>query len=229
MDKVHGVSKEAYEMHLGFNAASIPEKYDKLCENYDEVYLTAGWPDPRQIADSIIKHMESLVCQDGKRIKVFDVGCGSGLVGQYLLEDNCDVEVVGVDASDGMLELARQKGSAYDTLEYLFVTTPDELPEKYTNVFDIVASAGLLAEGHASPDIFDVKLKAVKQGGLIMFTVRQEYLESLGYGPKMEQAIDEGKMVLIEKYDYEKYGNMKDNPVGRFSPVISQVYIFRKL
>ena len=47
------------------------------------------------------------------------MGCGTGLVGQYLKERGF-LHVVGVDASPGMLEKAKEK-DAYEALQELFL------------------------------------------------------------------------------------------------------------
>ena len=219
-DAVYGIKKEIYELHGNFHQGGIQDQYDKLCESYETVYAAAGWPDPQQVADNI----KALEIQDPR---VLDMGCGTGLVGQYLKEHGVK-RVDGVDGSDGMLEVARQK-DAYEQLDQLFLGLPEELPQKYVDQYDVVSSSGLLAEGHATTDIFEVKLLACKQGGYIVFTVREEYLETLGYGAKMQELVDAGKMEKIKEVDFLKYQNMKDNPVGRFKPKEQKCFVYKKL
>lgn len=54
------------------------------------------------------------------------MGCGTGLVGQYLKERGFK-SIVGVDASAGMLEKARTKES-YSELHELFLGKPETFP-----------------------------------------------------------------------------------------------------
>jgi len=49
------------------------------------------------------------------------------------------------------------------------------------NKFDYVTASGLLAEGHATNDVFDEMLMSLKVGGYAIFTSRVEYLTSLNY------------------------------------------------
>ena len=51
--------------------------------------------------------------------------------------------------------------------------------EDLLNKFDFVIASGLLAEGHATSDVFDEMLAALKRGGYAIFTSRIEYLDSL--------------------------------------------------
>ena len=59
--------------------------------------------------------------------EVFDMGCGTGLVGQYLTEFGFK-NIDGVDASAGMLERAKEK-SCYRLLEELFLGVPETFPK----------------------------------------------------------------------------------------------------
>lgn len=51
--------------------------------------------------------------------------------------------------------------------------------ESFIGKFDFVTASGLLAEGHATPDVFDEMIMCLKRGGYAIFTSRIEYLEPL--------------------------------------------------
>jgi predicted TPR repeat methyltransferase len=102
------------------------------------------------------------------------MGCGTGLVGQYLKERRF-VNVVGVDASSGMLEKAKDKNS-YSELKELFLGLPETFPDEFRNRFDAVTAAGILAEGHLDNKVFDEMLLALKTGGYAIFATRTMYL-----------------------------------------------------
>jgi len=89
--------KEEFEKHAGFNQNNIKEHYDELSAHYEQVYLKAGWPDPRKSADLAHEHVE----HTGKTVEtatIFDMGCGTGLVGKYMTEFGYKF-IDGVDAS----------------------------------------------------------------------------------------------------------------------------------
>ena len=92
--------------------------------------------------------------------------------------------------------------------------------------YDFITASGLLAEGHATAEVFDEMIYALKKGGFAVFTSRVEYLESLGYTAGMEKHVCSGAWKLVKFVDYEKYSNSKENPVGRFKPVISRVFVY---
>ena len=102
------------------------------------------------------------------------MGCGTGLVGQYLKERGFKT-IIGVDASKGMLEKAAVKGS-YSDLKELFLGLPDTFPADLHNRFEAVTASGILAEGHLDNKVFDEMLLALKQGGYAIFATRTMYL-----------------------------------------------------
>jgi predicted TPR repeat methyltransferase len=101
--------------HGNFAQDKIAEHYDELSSHYEEIYLRAGWHDPLKCAELAKK----CVGEKAAESTVLDMGCGTGLVGQYLKERGF-VNIVGVDASKGMLDKAAVKGS-YTELKELFL------------------------------------------------------------------------------------------------------------
>ena len=98
------------------------------------------------------------------------MGCGTGLVGQYLKEAGFQ-NIVGVDASTGMLEKAKEK-DAYVLLEELFLGQPATFPEKHHDRYDIITGSGILADNHLDTSVFEEMLLALKKGGFAVFTSR---------------------------------------------------------
>lgn len=111
------------------------------------------------------------------------MGSGTGLVAQYLKnKTNFEtIKIIGIDASEGMIKKAMDKGIYAEIRNYLlcrpeqFVVDHEDLLER----FDFVTASGLLAEGHATPEVFDEMIAVLKKGGYAIFTSRIEYLEPL--------------------------------------------------
>lgn len=118
------------------------------------------------------------------------MGCGTGLVGQYLSERGFK-HITGVDASIKMLEKAREKG-VYSDLVELFLGKPDTFPNQYHNNFDLITASGILAEGHLDTKVFDEMLLALKVGGIAVFATRTMYLSMYGYEEKMKALEESG-------------------------------------
>lgn len=45
----------------------------------------------------------------------------------------------------------------------------------------------------------------------------------------MDERVEAGKWEFVNKIAYEKYSNAKDTPIGRFKPVMSEVFVYKKL
>ena len=87
--------------HGGFKQDNIGEHYDELSNHYEQVYLRAGYHDPLKCAELANEQLSD----KKETAEIFDMGCGTGLVGQYMKEMGY-TKIVGVDASKGMLEKA---------------------------------------------------------------------------------------------------------------------------
>lgn len=63
-----------------FDQDKLEAHYDEVALNYDGVYLRAGYPDPKKVAEYVSKYTKN------KKSKIIDFGCGTGLIGKYLAE-----------------------------------------------------------------------------------------------------------------------------------------------
>lgn len=59
--------------------------FDYLASNYEGMYLRMGYPDPKYVTNYVNKFAEKTK-KDPSKVKVLDLACGTGLVGQYLSE-----------------------------------------------------------------------------------------------------------------------------------------------
>jgi ubiquinone/menaquinone biosynthesis C-methylase UbiE len=82
--------------------AHVPTEFDRVARTYD--FLTALNPGYNKHLAASAQRMNL-----GPRARVLDLCCGTGLSTEALVRAYPDAEVVGLDASDGMLERARQK------------------------------------------------------------------------------------------------------------------------
>ena len=214
--------KQEMLKHGAFNQDHIAEHYDELSSHYEHIYLTVGYHDPLKCAE-LAKEIFGDASADAH---IFDMGCGTGLVGQYLKERGFK-HVVGVDASKGMLEQARVKQS-YSELTELFLGKPETFPTEYHNRFDAITAAGILAEGHLDNNVFDEMLIALKQGGYAIFATRTMYLTQYSYGTKIKELEEQAKWKLVKEITFDRYDQIEE-AVGRFSKVEIKGYVYQKL
>ena len=159
--------KQEMLKHSNFSQTTIVDHYNELSKNYEGVYLRAGWHDPLKCAE--LAH-ETIGNDLAPTVEVIDFGCGTGLVGKYLVERGFK-NVVGIDGSAGMLEKAREKQN-YKELHELFLGSPDTYPEMFHNRFDVITASGILAEGHLDNSVFEEMLLTLKKGGYAVFSTR---------------------------------------------------------
>ena len=209
--------------HTGFSQDHIKEHYDEIADKYDAIYLNAGYYDPLRCAELVQEFVGS---ENGANAEVLDMGCGTGLAGQYLKEKGF-TKVVGVDASQGMLDVAAQK-QAYHELKELFLGQPETFPQDYRNRFEAITAAGILAEGHLGVEVFEEMLLALKKGGIAAFTTRTMYLEKYGYGKRIEELESEGRWKKVKEITFTRYDNLKE-AVGRYQQVEVRAFAFQKL
>ena len=215
--------RKEMEKHQNFSQTNMAAHYDELCCNYDDIYLKVGFPDPKKCADFVNELNVSTNIADAT---IFDMGCGTGLVGKYLVELGF-VNIHGVDASGGMLKEATGK-NAYTLLEELFLGSPSTFPSKFHSSYDFITASGILADNHLDNSVFEEMLLALKVGGIAIFTTRTEYLTLYGYGPYLKKLVDEGKWKMVKNEAHFKYDKIEE-AVGRFAKTEVQVFAYQKL
>lgn len=208
--------------HGNFKQENISEHYDELSNHYEDIYLMVGYHDPLKCAELA----KEVFGDQAEEKQIFDMGCGTGLVGQYLKERGFK-HIVGVDASKGMLEKAKEKAS-YSELKELFLGLPDTFPDEYRNRFDAITAAGILAEGHLDNKVFDEMILALKTGGYAIFATRTMYLEQYSYAQGIKKLEDDGKWKQVKEIKFWRYDQAQET-VGRFQKVEITGYIYQKL
>jgi predicted TPR repeat methyltransferase len=157
--------KSDIEKFDGFKQEVIEELYDNVAEKYDNMMHAMGHPDPTVCAEFVQKYCK-------QPADVIDFGCGTGIVGEEILRLGLDATVFGIDASQGMLDVAKAKG-CYSQLKHMFLGKPNEFPAEMTGKFDAVTAAGILAEGHLMSEVFEEMNLALKPNGYAIFTTRE--------------------------------------------------------
>lgn len=114
------------------------ELYDnRIKEKLDSVQAAGQWGKKEWINEICDIISKKIVLQ--KKDKILELGCGSGVLGNWLKE-HCD-EYCGIDISKLMLELFKQDISESENVE-LIQSTTNNVPLK-DHYFDIVISNGV--------------------------------------------------------------------------------------
>ena len=86
----------------------MEQHYDEVAGKYDEIYLSLGYHDHtkcNEMAEFLVPDPQRQV---RKNLAVFDMGCGTGLVGEEMHKSGF-TDIKGVDISQGMLDEAAKK------------------------------------------------------------------------------------------------------------------------
>ena len=172
----------------------VMEYYDKWgVENkYDKDMVDWNYTGPKETSKIFNKYSSN------KDIKIYDAGCGTGLVGVELRKYGFS-NFHGADLSQKLLNLV-PKG-LYQTLDKVDL---NKSIKKNDNSYDAVMCVGTFTFGHVKPQALDEFIRITKNKGLICFTINEGIYEKYGFDKKIKQLNNDNlwKEVEFFKSDY---------------------------
>ena len=153
----------------------IMKHYDMWGDKYDKDMVEWNYTGPQETVNIFKKHTS------GKDIKIFDAGCGTGLVGIELKKFGY-INIDGADLSKKLLNLI-PKGF-YNKLEQIDLNKP---LNKKSNIYDAVLCVGTFTFGHVKPQALDELIRIINNKGLICFTVNEGIYEKYGFDDKIKE------------------------------------------
>jgi len=172
----------------------VMKYYDEWGEGnkYDKDMVDWNYTGPKETSAVFNKHAKD------KAIKIYDAGCGTGLVGVELKKYGFS-KFFGADLSQKLLDLV-PKG-LYQSLEKVDL---NKQINQEDNKFDAVMCVGTFTFGHVKPPALDEFIRITKNTGLICFTINEGIYEEYGFDKKIKELLDKGKWRQIEffKSDY---------------------------
>lgn len=166
----------------------LDHAYDEWAESYDRDLWASGNPFLTLIIALAARHIP------GRNDRILDGGCGTGNAGA-LLHFLGYKNIIGVDASDGMLAAAEAKG-CYQELHRKLLGKKIDLPPES---FDAITAAGVLTHGHAPPESLDGLLEVAKPAAPIVFSISKPAYEESGFGDKIAELERAGAWTLVER------------------------------
>jgi SAM-dependent methyltransferase len=124
---------------------------------------------------------------------ILDVGAGTGILGASLFLLGYK-NLVAIDFSEGMLEVARRKG-VYRELRQMVL---GEYLDFSNRSFAAVAVMGVFGAGHAPLESFDELVRITRRGGHIVFSIRADEYLNQGFKQKQDALEGDGKWRLVE-------------------------------
>jgi 2-polyprenyl-3-methyl-5-hydroxy-6-metoxy-1,4-benzoquinol methylase len=172
----------------GGDRGKLDTLYDEWARNYDQDIWASGNPYIALMTGMVGRY----VADPGARI--LDAGCGTGNMA-LLLHQLGYHNIVGIDASQGMLEAARAKG-CYAELHHMLLGEKINLP---ANSFDAIVAAGVLTHGHAPPESLDGLIAIARPGAPIIFSISVIAVEEGGFGDRMTALEKAGAWQFVER------------------------------
>ncbi len=175
----------------------IMQHYDKWGDKYDQDMVDWNYTGPKETVNIFKKYAVS------KDIKIFDAGCGTGLVGVELKKFGY-TNIDGVDLSKKLLDLVPR--GFYRKLEQTDLNKP---LNKKSNIYDAVLCVGTFTFGHVKPPALDELIRVTKNKGLICFTVNEGIYEEYGFDKKIKE-LSNKKIWYVKEFFKSDYIASKD-------------------
>ncbi|KAG9265674.1 methyltransferase-like protein 27 [Astyanax mexicanus] len=150
--------------------------YNTWAENYEQDVALLDYRAPLLAAECITSHFKG----DKERAIILDVACGTGLVSAHLKRMGF-CQFIGVDGSEGMLDLARKTGLYLELMQCMLGQDPFPVQNE---TYDIVVIVGALSVGQVPVAVLRELWQVTKPGGYVCMTTRgnadnQEYKTEL--------------------------------------------------
>ena len=161
---------------------------------YDQDMIDWKYSGPQETVEVFKKYAKN------KNIKIYDAGCGTGLVGIELKKfgyNYCD----GADLSQKLLDLVPK--NLYQKLSNVDLNKEIKIQD---NNYDAVMCVGTFTFGHVKPNALNEFIRITKNQGLICFTINEGIYEEYGFDKKIEELKKNNKWKIKEffKSDYIK-------------------------
>ena len=190
-----------------FAATSTDESralYDEWASTYDTDMKIHEFTGPRLVAEAVARGLKLKNATPDKPlegVQIVDAGCGTGTVGMELAKLGAK-GVVGLDISEGMLDVAR-KADVYGELKIADLTKRLDAAD---GTYDAVTSCGTFTHGHLGPEPLREYVRIVKSGGVVVATVREGHWVDKGFDAETQTQVKEGKVEVAEKemHQYRK-------------------------
>jgi len=202
-DKLH----RAYHAE---NSQETAEVYDDWAEDYEQHMKNVGYTHPAMVAAMVARHVAPT------EERVLDAGAGTGVLGEILTALGYP-NIIGLDASEGMLEIADLKNN-YLELTHQFLGQALTFDD---DSFALVVSSGVFTQGHAPLEGLDELIRVTRSGGHLVFSIARTYLD--GPFEQKRQQLEQANLWRLVGHS-ERY-----NSAPLEDTLISQVFVFQVL
>ena len=177
----------------------VMDYYDEwgLENKYDQDMVEWNYTGPKETVEVFKKYSKN------KNAKIYDAGCGTGLVGVELKKFGYHY-FDGADLSQKLLDLVPK--NLYQNLSKVDL---NEIIKIDNNTYDAVMCVGTFTFGHVKPPALDEFVRITKNQGLICFTINEGIYEDYGFDKKINE-LNEKKIWKMKEFFKSNYIASKD-------------------
>ena len=141
----------------------LEKTFDDFANSFDRKLEVLGYRAPQLVTAAVKSQLES---NEGT-LKMLDAGCGTGLCGPLLKP--LTKKLTGVDLSQNMLNLAKER-KCYDDLVHEDLVT---YIDRFNSEYDVIVSADTLVYFGDLSQVFESVTRALQPNGLFAFSVEK--------------------------------------------------------
>ncbi|WP_423821692.1 class I SAM-dependent methyltransferase [Salinisphaera sp. SPP-AMP-43] len=174
----------------------ISDYYRDWAQSYDDDLSAETYHAPDLMGDWLVELAAARGLGTPGKLRVFDAGCGTGLLGLALAR--CGIRILsGADLSPEMVEQARQTKAYRDLHGDIDLNQP--LPAELAGPFDAVMAAGVFTQGHVGPDALDGLIDTLAPGGLLIISVRDGYRDLYDLDATLDALVEAGRVERVDR------------------------------
>ena len=164
---------------------------------YDQDMIDWKYSGPKETVNVFKKYTKN------KNIKIYDAGCGTGLVGVELKRFGYKY-IIGADLSQKLLDLVPK--NLYQKLSKIDLNKEIKIQD---NTYDAVMCVGTFTFGHVKPNALSEFVRITKNKGLICFTINEGIYEEYGFDKKIKE-LSNKKLWEMKEFFKSDYIASKD-------------------
>lgn len=161
------------------------EYYKQIASEYDKNFAEElGYIYPEEIGKLLLKSEKSIsgaIC---------DIGCGTGLVGEWLIGQKETVPIDGIDISDEMLKVAKEKAIYRNLYNEDLTKSCYAFPRNY----GALISSGTFTHGHLGPEPIGRLIMHCRTGALCFLGVNKAHYKKLKFDIFIKNLITQKKI-----------------------------------
>ena len=146
----------------GYNMKNVKDHFEEEAEEFDELIKTLI-PFYKEMINSLVL---SLPFNGKEKIKILDLGCGTGNISQEVKKRFPNAQITCVDMAENMIKMAKSKLSIYSDVEFIRADFRDlDFKGEYDAVISSLALHHLSSDGEKKSFYCRIK-EFLKEGGV---------------------------------------------------------------